>query len=472
MPVRRSALVLVLVFAGLLAAVPAQEKPPISPSVFAAMKWRSIGPHRASRTVAAAGLRAQPYTFYMAPVNGGVWKTTDAGRTWMPVFDDQPTGSIGAWRSRRPTRTWSMSEAARGCSGRTCPTGDGVYKSTDAGRTWTQLGLRDAQQIPRITSIRAAPTECSSPRSAIRTAPTRSVASSARPTAAARSRRCSTRTRTRAATTSTSIPINPDIVYATMWEERQGPWENAAWGGTGGGIFKSTDGGTTWRPLTKRTAERWCRRTSPSACPTRSGFTPRWPTRTNQAAARTAARRASSGATMRARPGCASRATRARPAASAAATCPCRCPDPEEPRHRIIRASTVSWKSTDGGKTWAAYKGAPGGDDYQNGWINPDNPDIMLLAGDQGAVVTLNGGKTWSSWYNQPTAQLYHVAADNAFPYRVCSGQQESGSACVSSRGNDGADHVPRLACRSASMNTATPRRTRSTPTSSTAAEA
>ena len=116
-------------------------------------------------------------------------------------------------------------------------------------------------------------------------------------------------------------------------------------------------------------------------------------------------------------------------------------PHPKDP-DTIIMASTVSWKSTDGGTTWAPFKGAPGGEDYQNGWINPDNPDIMLLAADQGAVVTLNGGQTWSSWYNQPTAQLYHVAADNAFPYRVCSGQQESGSACVSSRGNYGAISV------------------------------
>ena len=116
-------------------------------------------------------------------------------------------------------------------------------------------------------------------------------------------------------------------------------------------------------------------------------------------------------------------------------------PHPKDP-DVLIMASTVSWKSTDGGMTWAPFKGAPGGEDYQNGWINPDNPDIILLAADQGAVVTLNGGETWSSWYNQPTAQFYHVSADNAFPYRVCSGQQESGSACVSSRGNYGAISV------------------------------
>jgi photosystem II stability/assembly factor-like uncharacterized protein len=104
----------------------------------------------------------------------------------------------------------------------------------------------------------------------------------------------------------------------------------------------------------------------------------------------------------------------------------------------VIIASTVSWKSIDGGKTWTAFRGAPGGDDYQSVWINPNNPDIVLLASDQGAIITVNGGKTWSSWYNQSTAQMYHVNADNAFPYRLCSGQQESGSACVSSRGDDG----------------------------------
>ncbi len=113
-------------------------------------------------------------------------------------------------------------------------------------------------------------------------------------------------------------------------------------------------------------------------------------------------------------------------------------PDPTNP-DRIVVASTVAWISEDGGRTWAPFKGAPGGEDYQNGWINPGNPDIMLLTVDQGAVVTLNGGRSWSSWYNQPTAALYHAAADNAFPYRVCSGQQESGSVCISSRGNYGA---------------------------------
>ncbi len=98
----------------------------------------------------------------------------------------------------------------------------------------------------------------------------------------------------------------------------------------------------------------------------------------------------------------------------------------------------VAWKSVDGGKTFVAWRGAPGGDDYQKIWINPTRPDTMIMTADQGAVVTVNGGDTWSSWYNQPTAQFYHVSTDNAFPYRVCGGQQESGSACVASRGDNG----------------------------------
>ena len=104
----------------------------------------------------------------------------------------------------------------------------------------------------------------------------------------------------------------------------------------------------------------------------------------------------------------------------------------------VYSATVVCWKSTDGGKTWKGFRGAPGGDDYQNVWVNPNNPAIILLGSDQGAIITVNGGETWSSWFNQPTAQLYHVSADNAFPYRLCSGQQESGSVCISSRGQDG----------------------------------
>ncbi len=97
----------------------------------------------------------------------------------------------------------------------------------------------------------------------------------------------------------------------------------------------------------------------------------------------------------------------------------------------VYSASTVTMRSTDGGKTWSGFRGAPGGDDYQNLWINPNDPNIILLVSDQGAIVTVNGGASWSSWYNQPTAQLYHAIVTNTFPYKVCGGQQESGSVCI-----------------------------------------
>jgi photosystem II stability/assembly factor-like uncharacterized protein len=434
---RRFVLVVVLVFAGMLAAVPAQEKAPIDPSLLAAMKWRSIGPHRASRTVAAAGHRAQPHTFYMAAVNGGVWKTTDAGRTWAPIFDDQPTGSIGSLAVAPSDPNTVYAGSGEGLHRPDLSTGDGFYRSTDAGRTWTHLGLRDAQQIPRIDV---------DPRSADRVF----VAALGHPYGpnAERGIFRSTdggRTFQRVLykdenTGGNDVDIDPsdsDIVYATMWEERQGPWENAVWAGTGGGIFKSTDGGTTWKPLTK-------------------GLPP--VVQANLAICMSDPKRLYAAVASVTEPGPGSNrggsgiyrsddagetwvriTTDSRPAGRiGGGDLPMPLPDPKNP-DRIVMASTVSWVSNDGGKTWVPFKGAPGGEDYQNGWINPDNPDIMLLTVDQGAVVTLNGGKTWSSWYNQPTAALYHVAADNAFPYRVCSGQQESGSACVSSRGNYGA---------------------------------
>ncbi len=437
MPIRRFVLVTGLVVGALAAGVPARQMPPVDHSFFSAMRWREVGPHRASRTVAAAGHRSQPYTFYMAPVNGGVWKTTDAGRTWTPTFDDQPTGSIGSLAVAPSDPNVVYAGSGEGLHRPDLSTGDGLYKSTDAGRTWTHLGLRDAQQIPRIDV---------DPRDANRVF----VAALGHPygpnaergifrsTDGGRSFQKVLYKNENVGGNDVDIdPVNPDVVYATLWEERQGPWENAAWAGTGGGIFKSTDGGTTWAQLTK-------------------GLPP--VVQANMAISTSNPKRLYATVAFANEPGSSSNrgstgifrsddagetwtriTTDSRPAGRiGGGDLPMPLPDPKNP-DRIVIASTVSWVSTDGGKTWAPFKGAPGGEDFQNGWINPDNPDIMLLTVDQGAVVTLNGGETWSSWYNQPTAQLYHVAADNAFPYRLCSGQQENGSVCISSRGNYGA---------------------------------
>jgi cyclophilin family peptidyl-prolyl cis-trans isomerase/photosystem II stability/assembly factor-like uncharacterized protein len=437
MPIRHFLLAAGLVLGGLVAALPAQDASPVNSSLFAAMKWRAVGPHRASRTVAAAGHRSQPHTFYMAAVNGGIWKTTDAGRTWAPIFDDQPTGSIGSLAVAPSDPNVVYAGSGEGLHRPDLSTGDGVYKSSDAGKTWTHQGLRDAQQIPRIDV---------DPRDANRVF----VAALGHPYGPNAERGIfrsidGGRSFQKVLYKDENVggndvdidPANPDIVYATLWEERQGPWENAAWAGTGGGIFKSTDGGTTWTMLTKGL---------PAVVQANLAISASNPRRLYATVAFAAEPGASSnrGGTGIFRSDDAGESwthitTDARPAGRiGGGDLPMPLPDPKNP-DRIVIASTVSWVSTDGGKTWAPFKGAPGGEDYQNGWINPDNPDIMLLTVDQGAVVTLNGGQSWSSWYNQPTAALYHVAADNAFPYRVCSGQQESGSVCISSRGNYGA---------------------------------
>ena len=418
--------------------IPAQQTARLDPSLLAAMSWRNIGPHRASRTVAAAGHRAQPFTFYMAQVNGGVWKTTDAGRTWKPIFDDQDTGSIGSIVVAPSDPNTVYVGSGEGLHRPDLSTGNGVYKSTDAGGTWTHLGLRDAQQIPNIAV---------DPRNPSRLF----VAALGHPYGPNEERgifRSTDGGRTfekvlykdeNTGGNDVDIdPSNPDVVYATLWEERQGPWENAVWAGTGGGIFKSTDGGATWKPLTTGL---------PQVVQANLAISPANPKRifaTVAGADQPGMLDGARGAQGIYRSDDAGETwtritTDARPSGRiGGGDLPMPIPHPKDP-DTVIMASTVSWKSTDGGKTWAPFKGAPGGEDYQNGWFNPDNPDIVLLAADQGAVVTLNGGATWSSWYNQSTAQMYHVTADNAFPYRVCSGQQESGSACVSSRGSYGA---------------------------------
>jgi photosystem II stability/assembly factor-like uncharacterized protein len=392
---------------------------------------------RASRTCAVAGHPAHPYTFYMGVCNGGVWKTTDAGTTWTPIFDEQPTQSIGAVALAPADPRIIYVGSGEGLHRPDLSVGDGIYKSTDAGRTWTHLGLRDAQQIPEIAV---------DPRNPDRLF----VAVLGHPYGPNPERGVYRSTDggqnfTNVFSLGDNIgardvdidPSNPDVVYATFWEDRQGPWENAAWNGTGGGVFKSTDGGATWRPLTKGLPQPFLHAEITIA--------PSQPQRLYAIVATAGGGgrgggqggggvfyRSDDGGESWTRPTADNRAGNQRVSESNIVVHP---GNPDD----VIVTDIVCFRSTDGGKTWAPFKGAPGGEDYQNGWINPNDPRVMILIADQGAVVTLNGGETWSSWYNQPTAQMYHIAADANFPYRVCSGQQESGSACAASRGNYGA---------------------------------
>jgi photosystem II stability/assembly factor-like uncharacterized protein len=394
-----------------------------------ALRWRNIGPHRGGRTRAIAGVPAQPNVFYMAQVNGGVFKTNDYGRTWQPIFDDQPTASVGAIAVSISNPEVIYVGSGEGLHRPDLSVGDGVYKSTDAGKTWTHLGLRDGQQIAQLAV---------DPRNADRLF----VAVAGHPYGPNEERgifrsldggqtfeKVLYRDENTGGADIQIDPNQPDIIYASLWESREGPWENSTWNGDNGGIFKSIDGGKTWAQLSKGLPDKIVQ-ANLAIAPSSSA--------TLFAAVRTRIssrlyRSEDAGETWRVatddeRPG----------AGIGGGDLPVVRFDPKNPEI-VYSASVVCWKSIDGGKTWDGWRGAPGGDDYQNVWINPENPNVILLGSDQGAIVTVNGGQTWSSWYNQSTAQLFHVSADNAFPYRLYSGQQESGSAGVASRGMDGA---------------------------------
>ncbi|MGA3246075.1 MAG: glycoside hydrolase [Bacteroidota bacterium] len=400
-----------------------------NPDLYQNMRWRMIGPFRAGRTVGATGVPGQPNVFYIGVNNGGVWRTSDYGRTWAPIFDDQPTGSIGALAVAPSNPDIIYVGSGEGLQRPDLSVGDGVFKSIDGGKTWKFMGLPDAQQIGAVLV---------DPRDPNRVY----VAVLGHPYGANEQR--GVFKSTDGGTTWQKIlykdentgaialafdPSNPDILYADLWASRQGPWENGEWQGKTSGLFKSTDGGTNWRQLTNGLpgAEQGLGRIG-------FGIAASDP---NRIYATVDAQK--DGGVYRSDDAGESwhrMTTDGRVWGRGSDFAEIKV-DPKN-RDIVYVANTASYKSTDGAKTFIAFKGAPGGDDYHTIWINPENSQIMLFATDQGATITVNGGETWSSWYNQPTAQLYHVSTDNQFPYNVYSGQQESGSVGIASRGNDG----------------------------------
>ena len=445
-----------------------------------AMHWRKIGPTRAGRARPLAGVPSQPNVFYVGFDNGGVWRSTDYGSNWTPIFDRQSTGSIGAIAvaPSNPATIYVGTGAA--IIRPDLSTGNGVYKSTDAGKTWTHLGLADSQMIAMIdvdprnpdrlfVAALGHPYGPNAERGVFRS------------TDGGKSfQKVLYKDEYTSANDVRIDPANPDTVYAALWVQQQSYIEGGAFGGAGGGIFKSVDGGTTWKPLTAGLPDVIQANLAVAASDSKILY------------ATIAGTPASPGAAGGQGPAAATGGAGAAGGAAAAAQggrgggrgggggggsiglyksvdggdhwflavrgpngSGTRTPDPRplgrigggdlppvvvDPKHPdvIYSCSTVLWRSEDGGLTWSAVRGAPGGDDYQGVWINPNNTDIIFAVADQGAVISGNRGASWSNWYTQPTAAMYHVTTDNAFPYRVCGGQQDSGSACVDSRGNDG----------------------------------
>ena len=403
----------------------------IDQSLYQSMKWRMIGPFRAGRTVGAVGIPSQPNVFYIGVNNGGVWKTTDAGRTWKPIFDDQPTGSIGDIAIAPSNPNVIYVGSGEGLQRPDLSTGDGMYKSTDGGNAWQHLALREGQQIASIAvdpknedrlfvAVLGHPYGPNTERGIYRS------------TDGGKSfQRVLYKDENTGAFQVEFDPKNSQILYADLWAGRQGPWENGAWQGKESGLFKSTDGGNNWKKLAGGlpTVEQGLGRIGLAISPSE----PKRLYATVDANPKNAGIYVSNDAGETWTQTNTDNRIWGRGSDFAEVKV-----HPNDP-NTIFVANTASYKSTDGGKTFVGFKGAPGGDDYHRFWINPANPDIIMIASDQGATITVNGGQTWSSWYNQPTAQFYHVATDDQYPYWVYGGQQESGSAGVSSRGDTGA---------------------------------
>ncbi len=438
--------------------------------LYSEMHWRQIGPTRAGRARAVAGSPLQPNLAYIGFDNGGVWKSTDYGSTWKPMFDKESTGSIGAIAVAPSDPNVVYVGSGAGIIRPDLATGDGMYKSTDAGKTWTHLGLRDSQMIADISVDPRNPNRLfvAALGHPYGPNPERGIFRST--DGGAHFDRVLFKDEYTSGNDVHIDPSDPNIVYAGLWQQQQGFSENGAFGGTEGGIYKSTDGGTTWKQLTN------------GLPPIIEANLAVAPSNTNTiyamvaGAAPPAARGGAAGAGVGGGGGRGGRGGRGGGATGTVSFYKSTdagehwfvaVDDPSlsvaqrrtadnrplarigggdlptitvDPKHEkvVYSCSTVFWRTEDAGLTWSAVRGAPGGDDYQKTWVNPSNPDIILLVADQGGVISANRGESWSNWYNQPTAAMYHVTADNAFPYRLCGGQQDSGSACVQSRGMDG----------------------------------
>ena len=425
-----------------------------------AMHWREIGPTRAGRARALAGVPSQPNVFYAGFDNGGVWRSTDYGANWEPIFDRESTGSIGAIAVAPSDPNIIYVGTGAGIIRPDLAIGDGMYKSTDAGKTWTHLGLRESQMIAMVDVDPKDPNRLF-------------VAALGHPYGPNAERgifrsvdggKTFQQVLYKDEYTSGSDvridPADPNTVYAALWQQQEQFIEGRAFSGPNGGIFKSTDGGTTWKALTEglpavgqanlaiapSNSRTIYATVAPAPQPAGGGGGGRGGRGGGGGAGAIGLYKSTDGGehwvlanrSPNAPPGAAPTVPDARPLARiGGGDLPTITVDPTN-ENIVYTASTVSWRSEDGGVTWTALRGAPGGDDYQKIWINPNNDHIIFIVADQGAVISANRGASWSSWYTQPTAAMYHVSTDNSFPYLVCGGQQDSGSACVASGSMDG----------------------------------
>ncbi len=404
----------------------------VDPSLFQDLHWRSVGPFRGGRVLAVAGAPNDARRFYFGAVNGGVWQTDDAGRTWVPIFDQVDVGSIGAIAIAPSSPKTIYVGSGEADMRSDIAQGIGMFRSKDGGATWQAIGLNDTQQIGKILV---------DPRNAN----VLLVAALGHPYGPNEQRgvfrsidggKTWVKTLYKDANTGAIDlayqPGNPSVVYAAMWQTRRPPWNTyPPSNGPGSGLYKSIDGGRTWHHLSGHGLP---------AAPARMGLatSPAKPKRvyalvdSDDPGQGGLYRSDNAGIAWRKVTGDKRIWKRGWYFGGITA-------NPKDGDQLWVQ-NTIMLRSDDGGAHFIPVKGDPTGDDFHTLWIDPKNPDRRILGVDQGTLVTINGGRTWSSWFNQPTGQFYHVSTDNSFPYRIYGSQQDSGAASVASRSDNKAD--------------------------------
>ena len=409
----------------------------IPPELVNGLKWRLIGPFRGGRAVAVSGVPGDSTTFYFGAVNGGIWKTTDAGVTWTPIFDGQAVGSIGALAVAPSDPKTIYAGTGESDIREDFSSGNGVYKSTDGGATWHHIGLEDTRQISRIVIDPQNPDIVYV--GALGHVYTPEVSGSNQQRGVYKSVDGGAHwSRVLALELGLEIGVSdlaicsssPQLLFAGAWHTHRPPWSGyAPIDGYGSGLYRSQDGGKSWTRLNGighgLPDGDWGRVGVDVASEGKRVYA-LIEAKTNAARKSGLYRSDDGGNTWvlaNADPRLTSRAWYFNRITI----------DPRNPDVLYI-PNVALYRSEDGGKTISVVRGAPGGDDYHELWIDPKNSASMVLGTDQGTTISLNRGQTWSSWYNQPTAQFYHVTTDNQFPYAVYGTQQDSGSAATLSR--------------------------------------
>ena len=411
-----------------------------SPADYSGLHWRSIGPFRGGWATCITGIPDRSNVFYFGAAVGGVWRTDDAGETWTPLFQHESTGSVDAIAVAPSNPDILYVGTGQVETRYDMAAGDGAYRSDDAGKTWRHAGLEATRAIGRIVIdpknpdvvLAAAAGHIFGPSADRGVYRTEDGGKSWKKTLFV--------DENTGAVDLATDPRHPEVVYAATWQARNYPWLSYFQPniGPGSGVYRSEDGGKTWK---KATGNGW-----PTIPVGRVGLTVGSDGRVYAAVDA----RATSGNAGLA-PGTRTQTGLYRTDDGGASWTRVNAEtwvgsdyfgrlavDPQNPDVVYTTGQSIR-RSTDGGKTFEVFKGAPGGDDYHFVWVNPKNPDHIATGSDQGAVVSVNGGKSWSSWYNQPTGQFYHLAADDRFPYWIYSGQQDSGTAGVASRSDYGA---------------------------------